>query len=108
MNSKFLAALLLAPLSFGIAAASLAGDTPAPNQVAVPYSHRDLGSAAGKESLKRRLTAAAESVCPDPYSADLETRVVGKRCIRQAVERAMNDLTERQLARAAAVNGDRG
>jgi UrcA family protein len=61
----------------------MAGDTATEsNQVAVRYGDLKLQIAAGQEALKRRVSSAARCVCPNPYSADLVTRVTGKRCGR--------------------------
>lgn len=109
MNKSILKAMMLGLLSSGVAVAALAGG-PAldSNQVLVYYSDINLQSAAGQQVLKQRLKAAARRVCPDEFSRDRVFRTAGRSCVKNAVAQAMADVSERQLARAAAVNGNRG
>lgn len=109
MNKSFLRAAVLGLLASGVAVAAMAGG-PAldSNQVLVHYSDLNLQSAAGQQVLKQRLKTAARSVCPDEFSRDVVIRTAGRSCVRNAVAQATADISERQLARAAAVNGHRG
>ncbi|MFC3713200.1 UrcA family protein [Sphingoaurantiacus capsulatus] len=78
--------------TFAAAVLSLAGVTataraaPAPTQ-SVSYADLDLSSAAGVDSLNRRVRAAAKAVCGDaPARRGLAETIKIERCVDGAVE----------------------
>ncbi len=78
--------------TFAAAALTLAGLTttahaaPAPTQ-SVSYADLDLSSAAGVDSLNRRVRAAAKAVCGDaPARRGLAETIKIERCVDGAVE----------------------
>ena len=109
MNKSFLSAVALGLLSCGGATAALADEPAADSRrAAVYYGDLNIQSEAGKQMLNQRLRFAARSVCPDSSARDLNTRISGKRCVKQAIGQAAADVSEQQVARAAARLGDRG
>src|SRR5690606_5541282 len=75
-----------------VAGAAAAQSRPAPDAPVTSQTHRvvsyadlDLGTAAGRETLARRIRGAAEAVCPSP-SRLLAVEAERRACLRGAVE----------------------
>src|SRR5271170_7837390 len=61
----------------------------APADIRVRYGDLDLSSAAGVETLRRRVLGAAKQVCEEYDSADLQRAAVYQRCVKEAVDHAL-------------------
>ena len=108
MNKSIIAAVASGLLCCAAATAAMAGEPPSTvHRMEVQYGDLDLQSPEGQRSLRQRLAQAARSVCPGGDSRHLGTRLAGKRCIHEAVERAKAGVNEQQLARAAGVKKGR-
>lgn len=107
-NKAFLAAALFGIATSAFASTAVAGGEAGMEEhsMAVHYGDLNLDSAAGQETLKRRLSYAARVVCPNAYARDLDTRNAGKQCIRQALDEANATIAQRQYARAAGAKGN--
>lgn len=95
------------PLLLGaLAAACLlgaagAGAAPASDEVPrviVRYGDLNLANEQGLKILYRRITVAAEAVCPRLTDRNLRFRSVVQECREQAIARAINDVNIPQLA----------
>ena len=64
----------------------------------VAYGDLDLTSAQGVQALHRRLTAAAERVCPRSDGPNLKDKAAARECQKQAVERAVRAIGSPELA----------
>ena len=102
---NFIKTLLpVAALAFcGIAAAG----TRDANSVIVKFGDLNLRSQAGIASLHKRIRNAAESVC-----AQYDTRVLGLRdgydsCVKDAIERGVNEVNNANLTRFHVVKGNK-
>ncbi len=91
--------IALATLALTISGTALAGE-PATDaaSIRVDYSDLNLQTRAGAETLHERLRAAARSVCPDTSSRDLRTALAGRQCVANAVNRAVAEVAQPQLA----------
>lgn len=105
MNKGRGKALLLVVLLAAGATAMAAGS--AASQIAVKVADLNLQTEAGRHELERRLTIAARKVCPDADSRNLRARMAGRACVNRAVEEALGQVEERQLAGAPALKHDR-
>jgi UrcA family protein len=70
---------------------------PAPT-VRVRYDDLNLSSEQGAHALYRRIVKAAQEVCPDASSRELNVRAAGERCEAAAVAKAVSDVNSPQLA----------
>jgi UrcA family protein len=86
------AALTVATASFA------AAPDVASHSVSVRYDDLNLSSPAGVNALYRRISVAARQVCPDIYSRDLNVAAAGKRCLADAVAKAVSEVNNPQLA----------
>jgi UrcA family protein len=76
-------------------AATAAEDVPS---VAVQYSPLDLTSDEGARILYRRIASAAQAVCPEADSRDLDGFARSKSCRSDAIARAVRDIHSPRLA----------
>jgi UrcA family protein len=87
------------------AAATPDADVPS---VTVRIGDLDLHTDSGVRVLYRRLSAAAAKVCPDPESLDLATLTAMQACRKQAIDRAVNTLSESHLVELRDPRSKRG
>jgi UrcA family protein len=86
-------------------AASLDSDVPS---VVVKYSDQSLATDEGVHALYRRITHAAEQVCPDASTRDLSRLVRVSQCRDQAIARAIRQIGNSRLAALHAVRSKNG
>ncbi len=103
ITSTSFASMLLSAFVLTVlwAAASIAKADPAIDpapSVVVKFDDLDLGSSKGAQTLYRRITSAAEQVCPYADHRDLSLRSTIKSCQQAALDRAMHRLSPQQLA----------
>jgi UrcA family protein len=92
-----------------VATTSFAGAPSAdPPTMSVRYDDLDLATAAGVNTLYRRISAAAQQVCPDVYSRDLGVVAAGERCQANAIAQAVRQVNSPQLALVHAARASRG
>jgi UrcA family protein len=84
-----LLAVFLGSLS-AVAAAGVAGDEPAMRTV--KFADLDLSHAAGVLALYKRIQYAAQEVCEPLIARDLQAIAISKRCMEQAISRAVADV----------------
>lgn len=89
------AVLMMGTLSMQRANAA-SQDVPA---VVVKYDGSTLVSTSGARALYKRIELAARQVCPDDSTRDLARTIAAQRCQRDAVERAVRDIDNPQLAK---------
>ncbi|MBI1732956.1 MAG: UrcA family protein [Gammaproteobacteria bacterium] len=65
--------------------------------VTVTFSDLDLDRGAGAETLYQRLRAAAKKVCGTADGRDLSATHERRRCYREALDRAVNDVNNERL-----------
>ena len=99
-----LAACLLAGSLGTEAATPQAG----PPQMAVSYGDLDLSSSDGARELYRRISRAAERVCPYPDARILSEIEVNHHCRDAAIARAVREVNSPQLAALRAERAKRG
>jgi UrcA family protein len=100
-----LAACLLAG-TLGVAQAA-----PAPSDVptvVVSYNDLDLASAAGVSTLYKRISLAARDVCPSEGVMQLTQVAHARACRQAAIERAVAQVHNSQLAALSAEHAKRG
>ncbi len=73
-------------------------DAPAVRSVVVGYRDLNLETPSGAAALYRRIKLAARAVCPDTDSRKLDDKTAVWSCRRQAVERAVDSINNRQVA----------
>jgi UrcA family protein len=92
--------------------AVLAADSKGPfavPELAVKYGDLDLTSPQGVQVLHRRLTAAAERVCPRTDGRiSAPDKAAARECRKQAVERAVQEIGSPELAALHAATTPRG
>jgi UrcA family protein len=76
--------------------------------VAVRFDDLNLATSAGVETLYRRISHAAQSVCPVGDIRDLALISASERCQAQAVSRAVNELHNPKLAVLHAARASQG
>ena len=86
----------LASLAVAGTAGALTAVLDAPS-VAVQYNSDALASDNGTRALYRRLSLAAEQVCPNPGDTRLVSAVV-KQCRQEALTAAVNKIHSQRLA----------
>jgi UrcA family protein len=96
-----LAAMSVTALSF----AAPADDVPS---IAVRYDDLNLATTDGANTLYRRISNAARQVCPDPFSRDLAVVTASERCQAEAVNRAVREVNNPQLAMVYASHTSHG
>jgi UrcA family protein len=89
------------------AGAASAADSDVPS-IVVKYSDQSLATDDGAYALYRRLTSAAERVCPDVWSKDLSRRAKAKECRDEAVARAIRQIDNSRLAALHAAHSKNG
>ena len=102
--------LLLGSLAGIIAAgaASAAGlDSDVPS-IVVKYSEQSLATDEGAYALYRRITSAAEKVCPDVWDKNLSRRALAEQCREEAVARAIRQIDNSRLAALHAAHSKNG
>jgi UrcA family protein len=89
-------------------AASAAGpDSDAPS-VVVKYSLDSLATEGGVNELYRRITSAAQRVCPNAQIGDLSAQRHVNQCRAQAIARAIQKIDNSRLAALHAVRSKNG
>ena len=109
-QSRNRAALVIVALAGMLASAALtAGQKSDVPVLAVDYSDLDLTTAKGVQALHRRLTTAVKRVCPrtDVVLNALD-RVAARECQKQALDRAVNEIGNADLAALHAATTTRG
>jgi UrcA family protein len=92
--------------SFGVAqAATPADDVP---KVVVSYSDLDLSTTEGARVLYKRISFAAQQVCPYQDDKALARVAVNHACREAAIERAVNSVHSAQLAAVRSERVKRG
>jgi len=76
--------------------------------VTVRYDDLNLATAAGVDTLYRRISSAAREVCPDMYSRDLKIVAASAHCRADAVAQAVHAVNNPQLALVHAARVSRG
>ncbi|HVO44828.1 MAG TPA: UrcA family protein [Steroidobacteraceae bacterium] len=66
--------------------------------VTVRYDDLNLASHSGMVQLYRRITAAANQVCPAAGSRELSALAASQKCRTEAIQRAVNDVHNTQFA----------
>jgi UrcA family protein len=66
--------------------------------VAIQYSAFELSSDEGARILYRRIASAAQEVCPQADSRDLNGFALSKACRSEAIARAVRDIHSPRLA----------
>lgn len=100
---------LLAVASLGVtllaSGAHAAEATVAAPVVRVSYVDLNLGTQAGAKVLYQRIRAAAERVCGDAESRQLEVAAAAKACMDQAIVTSIRAVNNEQLTRTAKAKG---
>jgi len=112
MNARFLlvpVALLFATASIGSAVSAAAAPLEA-RTARVSFAALNLGSAAGRATLERRVIAAADSLCRIDGLTDLRSSRAADACFDKAVDQAMGQvrMASRSNIRFAEVQGSAG
>lgn len=76
------------------------GDIP---RLAVSYSDLDLSSEKDVMTLYKRISRAAEEVCPEPSRHSMRITEISRKCVAAAISRAVHEVNSPQLARLEAV-----
>jgi UrcA family protein len=84
-----IAAAIFSTVASGFSAASIAADTTDAPQVVVQYQDLDLSNPQGAATLYRRISAAAERVCPHLESYDLSAKSHADACMHKAIANAV-------------------
>jgi len=104
----------LAGIASGLAVALLAGTAgaatlAAPNDqapaVTVHFQDLDLATTEGRSTLYRRISRAAQSVCPAADVAHLSLLGVSRDCQSAAIQRAVRSIGGPTMAQLAAEHG---
>jgi UrcA family protein len=105
-TTKF-AAVSVAVLGLGFfAAGAQAGEAAqGANSVTVRYSDLDLNTAAGAKVLYQRIHSAAERVCGDVNSRQLDQAAAAKACLDQAVANSVHAVKNEQFTNIASQHG---
>ena len=93
------------------AACAASAETPSDDAapaVQVSYSDLDLNTVVGAKTLYHRIAVAATHVCPDPGERTLDALAKTSACRRGAVDRAVHDVSNPQLAAVYSSAGRRG
>lgn len=72
---------------------------------AVHYSDLNLNTAAGAKVLYQRIRSAAEQVCGDVGSRQMEVAAAAKACVDSAVVSSVRRVNSAQLTRTASTHG---
>lgn len=99
------AGLALATFTGAATAATAEGDIPAVN---VKYGDLDISTKYGLHILYGRIVAAANSVCPQWGSHDLDSLAAAQSCREAAIARAVHQIGNPQLAALSASRQSRG
>jgi UrcA family protein len=85
-------------------AANAAGDSPA---VSVHYSDLNLATEQGTLALYQRIVSAARQVCPANTGPNARLAAQARRCVDEAVARAVQEVQSAKLAELQAARGRR-
>ena len=100
--------LLLGGLAAMVAAGTAgAADSDAP-RVVVKYSPESLATDGGVKDLYRRITHAAQKVCPELSIRDLNERLQIEQCRNEAVAKAIRLIDNSRLAALYAAHSKNG
>ena len=92
--------------SLGVAqAATPAGEVP---KVVVSYSDLDLSTTEGARTLYKRISIAAQEVCPFQDAVELSRMAKNHACREAAIERAVSSVNSAQLAAVRTEHVKRG
>ena len=80
--TTFLAAVSYSPHAFG-------ADEQGRAAVTVQYGDLNLSAPEGVDTLKRRLSSAAQQVCADEYRFDPFSKFLVQGCVREATDKAL-------------------
>jgi UrcA family protein len=72
------------------------------NSVTVRYSDLNLSTAAGAKVLYQRIHSAAERVCGDANSRQLDQAAAAKACMDQAIANSVNAVKNERITLASA------
>ena len=75
------------------------------NSVTVRYSDLNLNTAASAKVLYQRIHSAAERVCGDVNSRQLDLAAAAKSCLDQAIVNSVHAVKNEQFTRIAGVHG---
>jgi UrcA family protein len=75
------------------------------NSVTVRYSDLNLNTAAGAKVLYQRIHSAAERVCGDVNSRQLDQAAAAKACLDQAIVNSVHAVRNEQFTRIASEQG---
>jgi UrcA family protein len=104
-----LAALAAAGMLAGVACAAGPTRPFAVPELAVAYGDLDLASPQGVQALHRRLTAAAERVCPrTDLRLNATEKAAARECRKRALEHAVREIGSPELAALHAATTPRG
>lgn len=95
MNLNVFAACVITVLGANVANAAVPSSAPS---VVVKYSDLDVATPTGAAKLYRRISSAAQRVCPDAVSGRLEDKMATWSCRRQAVNRAIESVNSPEVA----------
>ena len=108
-NTSYLAAMATA-----VAAALLAGTAGAssfsasfdqPPSITIHYQDLDLNTTDGRTALYRRMSRAAQLVCPAADTFDLQALRISEPCRSAAIQRAVRSIGGPTMAKLAAEHG---
>ena len=106
-TGKYVALLIVATLGvvvFGFTAHAGDADLGAASRV-VRYADLNLNTAAGAKILYQRIRVAAEQVCGDTGSRQLEQAATAKACVDRAIVTSVRAVNRVQLTHVANANG---
>jgi UrcA family protein len=75
------------------------------NRVTVSYSDLNLNTAAGAKVLYQRIQSAAERVCGDVYSRQLDQAAVAKACVDKAMVNSVHAIKKEEFTHIASEHG---
>lgn len=98
LHRPLTASLLLSACAVLGAGAAHAADPPSAASIVVRYSDLDVATPKGAAKLYRRISSAAQRVCPETDSRRLEDKMATWSCRRQAVNRAVESVNSPEVA----------
>jgi UrcA family protein len=105
-TGKYVALLIAATLSVvALGFNAHAGEAVGATTRAVAYADLNLDTVAGAKVLYKRIEKAAEAVCGDVGSRQLEQAAAAKACVDHAVASSVRAVNRAQLTRVANLNG---
>jgi UrcA family protein len=97
MTTAIRHALLAVLLSSLTAVAAAAGVSDEPLKRTVTFADLDLTHASGVAVLYRRIEFAAKEVCEPMMANDLHSVMISRRCVEEAIARAVGDVNAPSL-----------